>query len=164
MATEREERGSRVGRRGAKEDLLEKQSKDRALKMPSSSQDKRSQHWDAGKQACTGQRACGACSTHRKTYRGEGRDGRGRGALQGISPTVEGIYLLKCLQKTLMWIVHTRFMPYQIIPEMNWRQKKLSTKPAYWAEKCWELKKSGAGRQEGESRCRPHPRGNASRS
>jgi hypothetical protein len=44
MATEREERGSRVGRRGAKEDLLEKQSKDRALKMPSSSQDKRSQH------------------------------------------------------------------------------------------------------------------------
>lgn len=153
MATAREGRGFRIGRRGAKEDLLEKQSKGRALKVPSSSQDKRSQHWDAGKQACTGQRACDACSMHRKTYiRGEREEMvEEGGALQGISPTVEGVYFLTRLQNTSMLIVHTRFMSYQIIPEINWRQKKLSTKPAYLSWKMLraeEIRSRKTGRRE----------------
>lgn len=49
IATARAGRGSRTGRRGGKEDLLESRSKGRALKRPSRSQDKRSQNWDAGK-------------------------------------------------------------------------------------------------------------------
>lgn len=49
IATARAGRGSRTGRRGAKEDLLENRGKGRALKRPSRSQDKRSQNWDAGK-------------------------------------------------------------------------------------------------------------------
>lgn len=92
-----------------------------------------------------------AACTERHTYGEREEMVEEGGALQGISPTVEGVYFLTRLQNTSMLIVHTRFMSYQIIPEINWRQKKLSTKPAYLSWKMLraeEIRSRKTGRRE----------------
>lgn len=95
MATAREG-GSRTGRRGAMEHVLEKQSKGSVLKIQEPALRCR-------KAACTGQRACGAYSMHRKTYGGEGRDDRRGRGLQGISSTGEGHLLVKMYVSKILW-------------------------------------------------------------
>lgn len=89
MATAREG-GSRTGRRGAMEHVLEKQSKGSVLKIQEPALRCR-------KAACTGQRACGAYSMHRKTYGEREETTEEGGAYKGFLLQGKGIYLLRCM-------------------------------------------------------------------